>query len=167
MVGPGGKRGGVPPARAAPIVTFRDAVEADLPAVVRMLADDRFGRGRERDEAPLPESYARGFHAMRAQGGRLILAEQDGAVVGCLQFNVIHGVSQQGQSRAQVEGVRVDSARRGRGIGAALMRHAMAEAQAAGCRVMQLTTRSDRVEAQAFYQRLGFVHSHAGMKASL
>jgi len=149
------------------VIAFRDAAEADLPEIVRLLADDQFGRGRERDETPLPECYARGFRAMLAQGGRLILAEQDGAVVGCLQFNVLHGVSQQGQSRAQVEGVRVDSARRGGGIGAALMRHAMEEARVAGCGVMQLTTRTDRTEAQGFYARLGFTHSHAGMKASL
>jgi ribosomal protein S18 acetylase RimI-like enzyme len=149
------------------VITFRDAVEADLPTVVRMLADDRLGGGRERDERPLPESYVRGFRAMLAQGGRLILAEQDGAVVGCLQLNVIHGVSQQGQSRAQVEGVRVDSARRGNGIGAALMRHVMVEARVAKCAVMQLTTNSSRTEAQAFYARLGFTHSHAGMKLVL
>jgi ribosomal protein S18 acetylase RimI-like enzyme len=149
------------------MIAFRDAVEADLPAVVRLLADDQLGRGRERDEMPLPESYVRGFRAMLAQGGRLILAMQDGAVVGCLQFNVVHGVSQQGQSRAQVEGVRVDSARRGGGIGAALMRHVMTEARAAGCGVMQLTTSNERTEAQRFYARLGFMQSHAGMKTSL
>jgi len=88
-------------------------------------------------------------------------------VVGCLQLNVIHGVSQQGQSRAQVEGVRVDSARRGNGIVAALMRYAMMEARVAKCAVMQLTTNSSRTEAQAFYARLGFTHSHAGMKLVL
>ena len=146
---------------------YRDATEADLPAIVHLLADDRFGAGRERDVLPLPQSYLAGFCAMRAQGGRIILAVRDGAVVGCMQFNIIHGVSQQGQSRAQVEGVRVDSARRGSGIGAALMRHAMAEARAAGCAMLQLTTRADRTEAQAFYARLGFVHSHAGMKIAL
>ena len=142
-------------------------MEADLSAVVRLLADDPLGRGRERNEAPLPESYARGFRAMLAQGGRLILAEQEGLVIGCLQLNVIHGVSREGQSRAQVEGVRVDSARRGGGIGAALMRHAMAEARAAGCGLMQLTTNRDRAEAQRFYARLGFTYSHAGMKLAL
>jgi len=146
---------------------YRDAAEADLPRIVHLLADDRFGAGRERDVSPLPPSYLAGFRAMQAQGGRIILAVQDGAVVGCLQLNVIHGVSQQGQSRAQVEGVRVDSARRGSGIGAALMRHAMEEARAAGCAILQLTTRTDRPEAQAFYARLGFIHSHAGMKANL
>lgn len=146
---------------------YRDATEADLPVIVHMLADDRFGAGRERDVLPLPPSYLAGFRAMLAQGGRIILAGKDGAVVGCMQFNIIHGVSQQGQSRAQVEGVRVDSAMRGKGIGAAMMRHAMAEARAAGCAILQLTTNRDRTAAQAFYARLGFAHSHAGMKITL
>ena len=146
---------------------YRDATEADLPVIVHMLADDRFGAGRERDVSPLPPSYLVGFRAMQAQGGRIILAVQDGAVIGCMQFNVIHGVSQQGQNRAQVEGVRVDSAMRGQGTGAAMMRHAMAEARAARCAVLQLTTNRDRMEAQAFYARLGFTHSHAGMKITL
>ena len=146
---------------------FRDATEADLPTVVHLLADDRFGTGREQDVSPLPPSYRAGFRAMLAQGGRVILAVQDETIVGCLQLNVLHGVSQQGKSRAQVEGVRVDSARRGRGIGAALMRHAMAEARAAGCALLQLTTNRERTEAQSFYARLGFTHSHAGMKISL
>lgn len=146
---------------------YRDATEADLPAIVHMLADDRFGAGRERDVSPLPPSYLAGFRAMLAQGGRIILAGEDGAVVGCMQLNIIHGVSQQGQSRAQVEGVRVDSAMRGKGIGAAMMRHAIAEARAAGCVVLQLTTNLGRTEAQAFYARLGFTHSHAGMKITL
>ena len=146
---------------------FRDATEADLPVIVRLLADDRLGAGREQDVSPLPPCYLAGFRAMLSQGGRVILAVQDGTIVGCLQFNVLHGVSQQGRSRAQVEGVRVDSARRGSGIGAALMRHAMAEARAAGCALLQLTTNRERVEAQNFYARLGFTHSHAGMKISL
>lgn len=148
-------------------MTYRNATEADLPAIVHLLADDRFGAGREQDVSPLPPAYLAGFRKMQAQGGRVILVEQDGAIVGCLQFNVVHGVSQQGQSRAQVEGVRVASDRRGAGIGEALMRHAMAEARAADCGILQLTTRTDRPEAQRFYARLGFVHSHAGMKITL
>jgi len=146
-------------------VTFRDATEADLPAIVRLLADDHHGAGRERNETPLPDSYRRGFHAMQAQSGRIILAIVDGTVIGCLQLNIIHGVSQQGQSYAQVEGVRIDSHHRGTGIGAALMQHAMAES--AGCAIMQLTTRTDRDAAQRFYARLGFTHTHTGMKRPL
>ena len=146
---------------------YRDATEADLPAIVRLLADDRFGARREQDVSPLPPSYLAGFRAMVAQDGRVILAVQDGAIVGCLQLNILHGVSQQGASRAQVEGVRVDSTRRGSGIGTALMRHVMAETRLAGCAVLQLTTNRERTQAQDFYARLGFIHSHAGMKISL
>ena len=47
---------------------FRDATEADLPAIVHLLADDRFGAGREQDVSPLPLSYLAGFRAMQAQG---------------------------------------------------------------------------------------------------
>ncbi len=149
------------------MIAFRDGTLADLPDVVRLLADDRFGAMREHPAEPLPAGYVRGFHAMTAQGGRLLLATIDGAVVGCLQFNVLHGVSQQGMSVAQVEGVRVDSARRGAGIGRALMQHAIDQARAAGCGQMQLTSRADRTEAPAFYRALGFTQSHIGMKLPL
>ena len=149
------------------MTSFRDATLADLPAVVRLLADDPFGAGREWATDPLPDRYRRGFEAMRAQGGRLVVAVRDGAVVGCLQLHILHGVSAQGQSVAQIEGVRVDGALRGQGVGAAIVGHAIAAAQAAGCGAVQLTSRRERVDAQRFYAKLGFVGSHAGMKLSL
>lgn len=146
---------------------FRLATSADLPAIVRMLADDPLGAGRERDEAPLPPVYAAGFAAMSASGGRIVVAELDGAVVACLQLTVIHGVAQLGLTRAQVEAVRVAAPHRGRGIGGALMRHAIGLAREDGCALVQLTTNAARTDAQRFYERLGFAPSHVGMKLSL
>lgn len=148
-------------------VAFRDAGLADLAAIVRLLADDRLGAARERDEDPLPPCYAVGFAAMAAQGGRIVLALRDGAVAGCLQLNVLHGVSHLGQATALIEGVRVASALRGQGVGEALLRHAIAEARAAGCSSVQLTSNRSRTDAQRFYVRLGFVPSHVGMKLDL
>lgn len=149
------------------MTTFRPATPDDLPAIVRMLADDPFGATRERDEHPLPAAYAAGFAAMSAQGGRIIVAELDGAVIGCLQLTVIHGVAQLGLTRAQVEAVRVASTHRGRGIGRALMRHAIDLTIQEGCALMQLTTNTARADARRFYERLGFAPSHVGMKLSL
>ena len=149
------------------MTSLRDAVLADLPAVVRLLADDPFGAGRERAVDPLPDSYRRGFEAMRAQGGRMIVAVRDSAIVGCLQLHILHGVPAQGQSVVQIEGVRVDSALRGQGVGAAMVGYAIAAARAAGCGAVQLTSRRERVDAQRFYAKLGFVGSHAGMKLAL
>ncbi len=149
--------------------TFRDADLTDLPAIVALLADDVLGGGREASgEAIQAEAaYAAGFLAMQAQGGRIVLAVLGGEVVGCLQLNILHGVSQRGMTRAQVEGVRVAGALRGRGLGAALMQEAIRRARAAGARSMQLTTNQARTDAQRFYRGLGFEQTHAGLKLTL
>ena len=132
-----------------------------------MLADDKIGTGREDLGPPLPSAYLDGFRAMLAQGGVIVLAIADGETVGCLQLNLLHGVSQLGMTRAQVEGVRVLGMQRGRGVGGLLMQEAIRRARAAGARSMQLTTNLARTDAQRFYQRLGFTLSHAGLKLSL
>lgn len=146
----------------------RTAGEADLPAVVRLLADDPLGAGRERWETPLPAAYRTAFAAMRAQrGNELLVAELDGEVVGCLQLTIIPGVSRLGAWRAQIEGVRVDARHRGRRLGELLVHDAIARARDAGCTLVQLTTDSGRPEARRFYERLGFEASHVGMKLAL
>jgi ribosomal protein S18 acetylase RimI-like enzyme len=144
---------------------IREATGADIDAIARLLADDGLGRGRE---TPGDATYTRAFAAMSAQPGNVYLvAEVGGTVVGCLQFTVIHGLSRQGASRAQIEGVRVDAARRGQGIGEALFEVAFERAAAAGCTLVQLTTDRRRSDALRFYQRLGFEATHWGMKRAL
>lgn len=150
-------------------ITFRTAVEADLPAIVRLLADDALGAQRERPDDPLPQAYLDGFAAMSRQPGNEILlaVEADGSIVSCLQLTIIAGVSQIGATKALVQAVRVVGPARGRGIGEALMREAIVRARVAGCHQMQLTTDRARTDAHRFYERLGFVPSHVGMKLSL
>ncbi len=153
---------------AAPPIQFRSAERADVPAIVRLLADDKLGARRERFEVPLPEVYLRAFDAMAAQAGtELIVATQDGDVVGCLQLNLLPGLSRQGMTRAQIESVRVDARCRGQRLGERLIRHAIERARAAGCGLVQLTTDKSRADAHRFYERLGFVASHEGMKLAL
>ncbi len=150
------------------MVAIRSATAADLTAIVRLLADDPLGAAREKFDEPLPEAYLEAFRAIEAQGGNEILvAESDGKVVGCLQFTVIPGLARLGMSRGQIEGVRVDRAWRGQGVGEALFRHAIERARAAGCGLVQLTTDKSRPDAHRFYERLGFVASHEGMKLVL
>jgi ribosomal protein S18 acetylase RimI-like enzyme len=123
---------------------------------------------RERDETPLPVAYAEAFEAIRTQiGNEIILAVDGGAVIGCLQLTVIPGLSRLGARRAQIEGVRVDKRYRGKGVGEILFRHAIGRARDGGCGLVQLTTDKSRPEALRFYERLGFVASHEGMKLSL
>ena len=146
-------------------MVIRDATAADIDAIARLLADDGLGRGRE---TPGDPAYARAFAAMSAQPGNVYLvAEIAGDVAGCLQLTVIHGLSRQGASRAQIEGVRLHADHRGQGIGEELFRAAFERATAEGCTLVQLTTDRQRADALRFYERLGFEATHWGMKRTV
>ena len=156
------------PLSGADAVIVRLAERDDLPGIVRLLADDPLGSQRERFEDPLPCAYVDAFERMRAQGSsELLVAAADGAIVGCLQLTVIYGLSRVGMSRAQIEAVRVRSDMRGRKIGELLVRDAIARSRGHGCGLVQLTTDKSRRDAHRFYERLGFVASHVGMKLPL
>ena len=144
---------------------FRKANEEDLQAIVRLLADDELGAKRERYEEPLPDCYYKAFKAIEAQAGNQIILAIDGqAVIGCLQLTIIPGLARQGMKRAQIEGVRVDQRCRGKGVGEALFKEAIAIAKSEECGLVQLTTDKERDDAHRFYHKLGFMASHEGMK---
>jgi ribosomal protein S18 acetylase RimI-like enzyme len=145
-------------------ITIRRAGRDDVGTIVAMLADDPLGSGRERLEDPLPSCYFRAFETLdRDPNIQLVVAEEQGAVIGCLQLCVLPGLSSQGASRGLIEDVRVASDRRSGGIGEQLVRWAVTEARARGCKLVELLTHSTRVDAQRFYARLGFKASHVGM----
>ena len=149
---------------AIPSVTIRRARHDDVAAIVAMLADDHLGRARERLEHPLPASYREAFERLDADPNiTLVVAEEAGRVVGSLQLCILPGLSSQGASRGLIEDVRVASDRRSRGIGEQLVQWAVSEARARGCRLVELLTHQTRVDAQRFYERLGFAKSHVGM----
>jgi len=145
-------------------ITIRRARRDDVAAIVAMLADDHLGRARERLDDPLPATYTDAFGRIEADPNIvLVVAEEAGSVVGCLQLCILPGLSSQGASRGLIEDVRVASNRRSRGIGEQLVRWAVAETRSKGCRLVELLTHQTRVDAQRFYERLGFSRSHVGM----
>ena len=146
-------------------ITIRRARREDVGIIVRMLADDPLGGAREQLEDPLPLSYVQAFERVdRDPNIQLVVAEDgDGAVIGCLQLCILPGISSQGASRGLIEDVRVATHCRSRGIGERLVRWAIAEAEANGCKLVELLTHHTRVDAQRFYVRLGFQPSHVGM----
>jgi ribosomal protein S18 acetylase RimI-like enzyme len=149
-------------------VLFRPARRADLPSIVRMLADDDLGSQREQYENPLPESYYSAFEQIdKNPSHELIVAERNGEVIGTLHLMFLPSVSFQGGLRAQVESVRVDRQFQSQGIGSQMMKWSMERARQRGAHVVQLTTHKSRLDAHRFYERLGFKGSHLGMKLSL
>ncbi len=147
---------------------FRIATRADLPAIVRMLADDDLGSQREQYTDPLPESYNAAFEQIDHDSNHeLSVAELNGDVIGTLHLMFLPSISFQGGLRAQVESVRVDRLYQGRGIGSDMMRWVIERARERGAHVVQLTTHKSRADAHRFYERLGFKGTHLGMKLSL
>ena len=145
-------------------ITIRRARRDDVGAIVAMLADDRLGSTRERIEEPLPPSYFQAFEAVdRDPNIQLVVAEQNGVVVGCLQLCILPGLSSQGASRGLIEDVRVAAHCRSQGIGEQMVQWAVSEARSRGCKLVELLTHNTRVDAQRFYVRLGFQASHVGM----
>lgn len=147
-------------------VHFRAATEADLPAVIALLADDALGQTRESGR---PDDYRAAFAAMQAEAGNhLIVGTSDaGDIIACYQLTLISGLSLSAARRAQIEGVRVAPGHRGGGIGAALLADAEGRARAGGARLMQLTSNAARTDARRFYERAGYAASHIGFKKPL
>jgi ribosomal protein S18 acetylase RimI-like enzyme len=146
----------------------RKARAADLPAIIAMLADDELGKKREDASSPPNPAYIAAFAAMDADPNQFMaVAEIGGEIVGCLQLTIIPGLSRKGMWRGQIESVRVASSQRGSGLGHKLFEWAIGECRKRGCGLVQLTTDKSRKDAKRFYETLGFVAEHEGMKLSL
>ena len=149
-------------------IVFRRASRDDVPAIVRMLADDPLGARREAYTLPLPESYYRVFEAIdRDANNELVVAEIEGNVIGVLQMTFIPYMTYGGSWRALIEGVRISSEFRSSGIGRKLFAWAIDRARQRGCHLLQLTSDKARPDAIRFYESLGFVASHEGLKLHL
>ena len=147
-------------------LTFREAEARDVPGIVALMRDDRLGATREGD--PDDPAYARAFAGIDAHPGvRILLAFDGDRLVGCLQLILIPSLSHRGLTRAQLESVRTASDRRGEGIGAALVAHAVEVARRAGAGLAQLTSHAEREAAHRFWVSQGFTLTHAGFKMDL
>lgn len=150
-------------------VLLRRATAADVPAIVGLLAADQLGAAR--DGATTSEErqpYRQAFEAIDADPAHLLLVATEGVqVLATMQLSFLPGLARRGALRAQVEAVRVRQDYRSRGLGAALFAWAIDESRRRRCALVQLTTDRSRIDARRFYERLGFVASHEGLKLQL
>jgi GNAT superfamily N-acetyltransferase len=150
-------------------IVLRRAEAGDLPAIVSLLAADQLGTARDgiRDDADL-EAYRRAFAAIdRDPAHVLVVAQAGDRVVATMQLSFLPGLARRGALRAQIEAVRVHEDFRSGGLGHAMLTWAISEARRRGCALVQLTTDKSRTGAHRFYERLGFIASHEGMKLIL
>ena len=89
-------------------------------------------------------------------GLAIVVATLDGAVVATCYLNVIPNLTRGGASYAVIENVVVDAARRGTGLGQAVMRFALAQAWRRGCYKALLQTGVRDPAVHRFYESCGF-----------
>jgi GNAT superfamily N-acetyltransferase len=151
-----------------PDLIFRRATEADVPAIIRLLADDILGASREATGAESLPQYLSAFRVIDADANQFLLVVDDGsAIVGTLQLTFIAGLARGGLKRGLVEAVRVARDRRGEKIGEKMIEWAIEKCRGESCGIVQLTTDKARMDAHRFYDRLGFEPSHVGYKMKL
>lgn len=147
----------------------RTATQKDVPAIVRMISNDKLGKLREDYQDPLPKTYFDAFKNIDANPSQelIVIETLEKQIIGTLQLSFIQYLTYQGGIRAQIEAVRVHEAFRNEGVGKLLFEWAIERAKEKNAHVIQLTTDKQRPKALLFYKKLGFIASHEGMKLHL
>lgn len=145
---------------------FRKATRDDVAVIVKLLVSDDLGKRRENAAEPLPESYYKAFERIRSDDNQelIVLDDEREGIVGTFQISFIPYLTYQGGIRAQIEAVRIREDQRSKGLGEKLLKWAIARAKERRAHVLQLTTDKLRPGAIQFYERMGFIASHEGMK---
>ena len=148
--------------------TFRvqRATREHVGVIAALLSDDEFGRDREGAEL---ERYEAAYDVVvRNQSNYLgVVLNDSDVVVATIQLTVIPGLSRNGSTRLQIEGLRVAKAERGQGLGTALVEWAHNYGRAHWAQLAQVTTDEVRERARAFYRQLGYHAAHVGLKRTI
>lgn len=91
--------------------------------------------------------------ALEPPNSTLLLAEEDGEVIGAADFR---GAARPRQAHGGEFGISVAREHRGRGVGTALIQALIAWAREAGIRRIEVHAHSNNPRALALYRRLGF-----------
>lgn len=150
-------------------IQIREAVPQDVDTIVRLInAGGPEGEPRRDLPGVLPDTYMKAFKVIDSDRNHLLMvAEQDGTIVGTFQLTFLTYLAGAGRPDAQIEAIHVSAPCRRQGIGTMMLHWAIKEAQSRKCRRIQLTTDKRRTEAHVLYQRLGFIFSHEGAKLYL
>ena len=145
-------------------MTFRKANKNDLTTIIGMLANDPLGALRE--DLQHPGKYAKAFELIDGDSNQelMVVENEAGEIIGTFQLTFIQYLTHQGSIRVQVESVRVREDQRSKGIGEKMFAWIIKHAKEKGAHLVQLTSDKKRPDAIRFYQKLGFVTSHEGLK---
>jgi len=144
-------------------VSIRTARREDVPALIRLFADDMLGGHADTTDPSALPAYLAAFDWIDASlTNTIYVAEDDDEVVGTFQIVLGRSLSNCGAAHLTVAAVQTRADMRGRGIGEAMMRFAIEKGRELGACQVKLISNLARTDAHRFYWRLGFEQSHAG-----
>ena len=145
------------------MVIIREALEKDIPRILELYRQLSF----EPEKHPTPplNECRKVFREMSQYPGyTLLVAEDNGQVVGTTVLAVLPGFAHGTSPFAVVEYVVVDEKCRSKGIGKLLMESVKSLAKEARCYKIMLTSDVRRERAHKFYKSLGFEPSAQGFR---
>ncbi len=134
-------------------VLVRNATPEDLPLLLALYLQ------LNPDDPPVDAVLAQAvLHGILASSHfELFVAELAGEVVGTCYLNIVPNLSRGLSPYAVLENVVVEQRARGRGIGQAVVRHALDRAWQRGCYKVMLMTGSRKESTHGFYRSCGFL----------
>ena len=137
------------------MLQVRDAREEDLAGVLAIYNDViATTTAVYRDDPATLEDRREWWQARAAQGYPVLVAVEEGAVVGFASFGDFR--ASPGYRYTVEHSVHVRAGRRGSGVGQALMQPLIARARALGKHVMMAGVDADNAGSIRFHERLGF-----------
>ena len=133
--------------RQAP-VTIRSAALSDAPRIAELLTE--LGYPADADTVRKRLTYW-----LPDQASRVLVADLDGRVAGCISLHAIPYLERTGRW-LRIESLVVEADCRLGGAGRALVDAAELLARQWGCVLIEVTSKRSRTDAHAFYRRLGF-----------
>ncbi len=146
-------------------IAVRPLARGEVAAAIAVMLEGSLHPDGERPDDP--DVYWRAAEETTAHGGAVLVALEDGEVVGLCQVLVLRHFQHAGGLCAELESVFVREDRRGRGVGGALLEAAEALARERGCYRVQLTSNVVRTDAHRFYEAHGYAATHRGFKKGL
>jgi GNAT superfamily N-acetyltransferase len=128
--------------------SIRSAQLADAPRIAELLTE----LGYPADSETVRERLA---YWLPDQASRVLVADLDGRVAGCISLHAIPYLEHTGRW-LRIESLVVEAGQRRGGTGRALVDAAERLARAWGCVLIEVTSKRSRGDAHAFYRRLGF-----------
>jgi ribosomal protein S18 acetylase RimI-like enzyme len=145
------------------MVTIRKATVKDIPRILELYPQLSFNPGDYKTPA-LEDCKKVLAAAAKVPGYSLLVAEENGKVVGTTVLAILPGFAHSTSPFAVIEYVVVDEKRRSQGIGKIMMEYCLARAKEAGCYKVMLTSDKRRDRAHKFYRSLGFEASAEGFR---